>query len=202
MESWQKEYYDAWRELRDKKLKPLASLLDTLKVSPNLVTVSGIILMLLFNVSLSFLGSYAIIFVFTAVVLDMLDGVLARYQKIASPRGKLYDISADALNFCIFIFTLAQYEFIAWPIAITLIFISIISRIIRIIYHKKCDKNTKIFYPVVGFLPNFLSLTSYVLGILDILLNNGIISSQIWTAFVLILGIDAVRYLFKISRIK
>ncbi len=40
----------------------------------------------------------------TAVLLDGLDGVLARYQHISSDRGKFFDVMAD--NFSSFLFAL------------------------------------------------------------------------------------------------
>jgi len=200
MDAWQNRIYETWRRLRDRALGPIALIFDTLKVSPNMVTASGIVAMSLFVVFVRQRPSLALIFIFLAVICDMLDGVLARYQKLASPRGKLIDISADALNFCLFVLGLAWIGIIPLSITLSLIISSIISRILRVIYHQKSSQNPKIFYPIVGFLPNFIAQISYGLGILDILTKNGIISSQIWIGFVLILSGDSINYYLKIIK--
>lgn len=200
MDAWQNRIYETWRQLRDRALGPFALILDTLKVTPNMVTTSGIVAMSLFVVFVRQRPTLSLLFIFLAVACDMLDGVLARYQKIANPHGKLIDISADALNFCLFLFSLTRINILSLKIALVLIISSIISRILRVIYHQKSSKTPKIFYPVVGFLPNFIALTSYGLGILDILSKDGIINSQIWISFALVLSIDAIYHLLKIKQ--
>lgn len=198
MTPWQKKFYEISTQKRDKILHPVSWLLTKLQLSPNAITLCGIISMLFFVYFLPQNSNLALIFVFLTIFLDMLDGALARFQKTSSDRGKFIDVSADALNFSLFLFGLGRAGFINPSIITILIFSAIISRILRILYNSSDLPSDWLFRPVAGCLPNVVSFSCYFLFALEIFLDYAIITGQILFGFALILLIDSGRHFYKI----
>lgn len=198
MTPWQKKFYEISTQKRDKILRPVSWLLTKLRLSPNTITLSGIISMLFFVYFLPQNPRLALGFVFLTIFLDMLDGALARFQKISSDRGKFIDVSADALNFSLFLFGLGWAGFIDPSIITILIFSAIISRTLRILYNSSDFPSDWLFRPVAGCLPNVISFSCYFLFTLEIFLDYAIITGQIIFGFTIILLIDSGRHFYKI----
>lgn len=92
-----------WRK-SEQKLENLASWLSKNNISPNLITLIGLVLAML---GLNFLAMESYFLAFVCLVLnrlcDMLDGICAR-QKQITPFGAFFDIFADYTSYALFIF--------------------------------------------------------------------------------------------------
>ncbi len=200
MNKFQEKLYQKIITKRDKIMRPFTISLSLLKVSPNIVTASGIIFMILFAYFLETNPLWAANFLIISLILDSLDGALARYQGQANDRGKFIDISADVLNYFIFLggLTIAQ---IIEPLSLLLLaFFMLASKTLRVFINSKKYNSNWLFRPVAGFLPNLISYLSYIIIVLPIYFKYGIIQNQIFFIFALILIIDTIINFFQIIR--
>ena len=84
------------QRLRAVLLGPLLKLLTTLRIGPDTITlVSGAFGLAFVPLWLTHLKSWAIASIFTHILLDGLDGPVARHQNLASPRGSFTDTCTD-----------------------------------------------------------------------------------------------------------
>lgn len=99
-----------WRE---KLFLPLLKLLKSCKVTPNLLTfislLSGIGFCFTFGLALSLAKPLALSLLALHVLLDGLDGPLARHLKIASNRGSFTDSVSDQLIVALTTITMIHY---------------------------------------------------------------------------------------------
>lgn len=70
-----------------------------------------------------------------AIFLDLLDGPLARFQKICSDKGKFIDMFCDILVFSLFVLGLIYADLLIGLVGSILIFALIFSKIFRVIYN-------------------------------------------------------------------
>jgi len=92
-------------------LTPLARLLDRLGISPNAITVSGVLLSVCAGISLA-LGYWKVgtALIVVSGLMDGLDGLLARYSKKVTPFGAFLDSVLDRWSdSALFIGVLAWY---------------------------------------------------------------------------------------------
>jgi len=202
MNQWQKTFYEKFSQKRDKILKPILFILTKLKVSPNAVTLAGILSMLSFTFYLKNNAKLALIFIFFSVFFDSLDGALARYQSKNTDKGKFIDVSADCLNFFIFLLGLILANISNTFTFMPLAFFMLLSRTLRIYLNHFDYQSDWLFHPVAGFLPNLVSFTIYLLAILEIYLNYAILTSQLMFLFAIILIVDSIISFNKILQKK
>ena len=79
-------------DLRTKVFRPIAKFLDKIYITPNVVSITGLLVMIGFIYFININTYYALIFVAIHV---LLDGPLARYQNRSSNSGALLDIFVD-----------------------------------------------------------------------------------------------------------
>lgn len=89
---------EAGQRLRAVLLKPLLAVLSACRVTPDIVTLLAALCGIAFLPCL-LLGAprWGLCCLLVHVLLDGLDGPLARYQQVASPRGSFTDTCADQL---------------------------------------------------------------------------------------------------------
>lgn len=108
----EKKSVKKFSQFRDKAFLPIIKLLDSLKFTPDglsllsLLVLSGFIYFANKNIY------YALIFVAIHVIFDSLDGGLARYQKSASNKGAIFDIVVDQMAMVIGVLTLIYFSMI------------------------------------------------------------------------------------------
>ncbi|MCB1657802.1 MAG: CDP-alcohol phosphatidyltransferase family protein [Pseudomonadales bacterium] len=83
---------------RDKHLKSLLKALTSLNVSPNAITIIGVLLLAIAATLSKEYIFFVAIFLILYVAFDGIDGPLARYQSKAHTGGALIDISADQMG--------------------------------------------------------------------------------------------------------
>ncbi len=98
-----------WKEQGRRLARPLVLVLDRLGVTPDVVTVTGLLLSLWAGwiVARGSLATGALVLA-VGSLLDMLDGGLARLQGRSSPRGAFLDSNVDRLS------EAAVYTGLAW----------------------------------------------------------------------------------------
>lgn len=114
-------WYNWFTKTRDELLHRPVVLLDRFGFKPNVVSLLGVVWMLFFVVSFSYLSKAALIFLFFSIAADFLDGSLARFQKTASDLGRLVDLVSDSLCFSIFITSLFFNHWLSWLLTSELI---------------------------------------------------------------------------------
>ncbi len=98
----------AWDKARTTALRPLLRLLTRLGVSPGAVTALGLALGLVGAANLPDEPAWGVAYLALHLVLDGLDGPLARWQQRATSAGALWDMTADLLVVLAVTLTLAE----------------------------------------------------------------------------------------------
>lgn len=191
MNKFQEKFYKNWSDLRDELLSPIVFLLSKLKIKPNHVTLAGVFSMLAFVFFIPNRTSLSILFIILSVFFDMLDGALARYQKVSSDKGKFIDVCADCINFFLFLAGLSLINLIPPFVLLSLGFLMLLSRVFRILLNSFNYKSDWLFRPVAGFLPNLFGLVAYLLFIISTVFDSYIIMNQLFLLFTIILIIDS-----------
>ena len=171
---------DAVRKYSRKFLEPLARLISTTGVSPNVISVIGFLLMVGVAIVLAngylFLGGILIIF---AGIFDALDGMLARMMESTSRFGAFLDSTLDRFSEAIiylglFIYFLGQNQ----QVELILIYATVVGSLMVSYARARAEgigvplkegmftRFERIFLLVVGLLLNQVTLALWVLAIL------------------------------------
>ena len=171
---------DAVRKYSRKFLEPLARLISTTGVSPNVISVIGFLLMVGVAIVLAngylFLGGILIIF---AGIFDALDGMLARMMESTSRFGAFLDSTLDRFSEAIiylglFIYYLGQNQ----QVELVLIYATVVGSLMVSYARARAEgigvplkegmftRFERIFLLVVGLLLNQVTLVLWILAIL------------------------------------
>ncbi len=85
----------AWQRVRQTLLLPLAAVLDTLHITPDMLSWSSVALGAAFFFVARLRFDLAFWLLVASVLLDTLDGVLARYRRASSAKGSFTDTFCD-----------------------------------------------------------------------------------------------------------
>lgn len=187
--------YHAFARLRDIALAPLSSLLTHARINPNMVSLFGVIMALLFAILIRRHHLLATICLALAILADLVDGPLARHQATASDRGKVIDMVSDTSTFAIVVIGLIYANFLSGALGLTYLASMLISKILRIIYHTDYLTTDWLFRPVAGFLPGLFVTVTYVLTLLSFFTAQDILFFPL-TVFTIVLTADALLYYF------
>jgi len=192
---------------RDWVFAPLIKLLALMSIPPAAISYLSVLFMLGFIASIFFLNFYwGAAFVILAMLMDALDGGLARYIKKGSDRGKFIDVVCDGLVFTLFVLGLGILGAVPWLWVSLVIYFMLSSRVFRGIYHSKYFKSKWKFKAVIGYIPMVISAVTYIAFLLAVLV-------PFWTQFILwyffnlgfiaisiILIIDSIMFYFKVLK--
>lgn len=200
MNKFQEELYQKITIKRDKIMRPFSIILSRLKITPNLITATGVLFMLGFVYFLPAKPIWAVNCIIFSILCDLLDGSLARYQKINSDQGKFIDVSADALNYFIFLCGLAITEKIIPLTLLVLAFFMLLSKIFRIFLNSNKYNSDWIFRSVAGFIPNLIAGLSYAYIIFSFYFEFNNLQNQIFFIFAIVLIGDSITNFLKILK--
>lgn len=191
MNKSEEKIYYRFSKLRTNMFQPLAKLLTKLHIGPDLLSYKGMLLMVLFI----FVASHSLVLGFWLIVcrmlIDTIDGPLARYQNTGSDRGKFIDVLMDQLGFAMFIFGIIKLGLISGLVgAVYLYFVALVT-ILMIIRNSFNRHSDWLFFASAGAFPYLMIYVSYALfGFYAFGGNNYLaISSKI---FIILLVIKAV----------
>ncbi len=190
-----KGLYIYLRKKRDQIFNPIVKSLHQAGVKANWLSYTGVFLTIsgYYVIDSSLLT--AILIVFVAKILDMLDGPLARHAGHTTKHGATIDIVCDQIVFFITMLALIKIGLINVLLGGTLIFLIFTSKILRSFYNKTYqqfeNKYKDLLLPIiVTAIPYFTAIAHYITGIpnYDVLFG----------CLAIILLFDIVYYLYKI----
>lgn len=149
------EVYDRSVRVRWLLFRPLVVILVRLGVTANLVSYASPLAMLPFVFVARDHPWIGIACIATSILLDMNDGLVARYRGTASDKGKLVDMVCDNLSFTVFMVGLVNHDLIAAVPGVLLTYSMLLSKVLRSITHAYYLDSDWFFRAVAGFLPNF-----------------------------------------------
>jgi phosphatidylglycerophosphate synthase len=162
--------YHKSANFRDIFFRPLVVGLGALKITPNGLTFFGIAVMLLYVFLMHYSNTrMAALCLISSVVLDSLDGVLARYLKMSSDRGKFLDVMADNFNSFLFVLGLATTHLVNPLIMIAYVYFMLLGKTYKVYLNSFNYQSDWLFRAVAGFFTNFINYFSYALFVFSIL---------------------------------
>ena len=150
--------------------RPLAVVLNALGVRPAWVTYAGVALMVafVFVIRESPMAALVLMLVY-ALVLDCLDGSLARLRGTASDRGKFQDVLADNVSFFLFLAGIAYAGLVSGIVALVFACIMSIEMVLAIIKKSPHLASDWIFRPQAGPFQGTLRQLSYLVFLIYVL---------------------------------
>ena len=167
--SFEEKMYYAVRNIRDPLLKPIIKTFILLGFSPAWVSYLGIISMLLCIFCMRSNLYLSLIFLGLALLMDVLDGCLARALHVASDRGKFIDVLVDNINFTIFSIGLLNVFLVSPLTTVLYVYCMLLVKILMILKKNITKKTDWIIKPMVGAYPNIFVYSSYSLFALYVL---------------------------------
>jgi len=98
--------FGVWRQ---KIFQPLLVLIDKTCITPDMLSVLGILVMLLLPLGFLYSPAYLILAYLLHLFLDGIDGALARYKGISSQRGAYLDVVVDHASLVATVLTLQWF---------------------------------------------------------------------------------------------
>lgn len=164
-----KDSIDVWKT---KLLEPLVRVLAWLNVSPNFLTLCGVLCMVGFAFFIVHDEKIAVVFLITSVIFDQLDGALSRYTAKASDKGKFIDATADSVGFMLFMLGVVHAGRVDLTSGFLIVYFLLLLKIFIIFtqsINSKTNWHIHLFTGLWIFLPVALS---YLLFIIDVLFNQ------------------------------
>ncbi|USN45622.1 MAG: CDP-alcohol phosphatidyltransferase family protein [Candidatus Woesearchaeota archaeon] len=184
---------------RTKLFAPLSFIVTKLHITPNHLTLLGILFFLLFACFARTRPTIALLFLIIGYLLDLMDGSLARYQNVTSDRGKFIDMVADSLNFTLFTIGLVFANLLSGFIGMIAVYVMAASKLFRSIYHAQLLPSSWRFHAVAGTVPNIFVGLGY-LSFLFYVLTSTLVFFELYLLLVFMLAIDALLFFFRILK--
>jgi len=107
--SSEQQIMEAFQKKKDVLLRPLLEVLVRLRVKPAQVTFWSFMSIFGFVLFYNNFAGWALTFIVLGIILDLVDGSLARFSVVDSKSGALLDTAADNLGFFIVVLTLIYF---------------------------------------------------------------------------------------------
>lgn len=157
--------YEKVRVWRDKLFSPLVATLRHLHITPTVVSVGGIVGMSLAAYLIGRAPLLGTLLVIAVLLLDIVDGPLARQTNQASDKGKFIDITSDNATFVIYVTGLVAYGFLGGVAGIALVYTISASTVMRVLRINPFFTSDWHFHPVAGSFPVLVRSTMYLSGL-------------------------------------
>ena len=183
------------QDLRTLLLRPLLRLLDGLHIHPNHITIFGLLVGLgIF--ALLLVGRYqtAAILILFAVLVDGIDGSLARFQGSASDRGKFLDMNVDSYVATLLILGLMHQSLISPLIGGVLIYLMVLGLVYSTILDALHHKSDWLFHTRAGFMAQWPKFTYYGLFVLFAFTSIDVLEESAFLFIFYLLIVDALRF--------
>jgi len=165
VETFSKRFYLKSQRIRDKLFRSILILLTKINVSPSLLSNLKIIVFLPYIILASTNLKLAFLFFFLAVLVDLFDGPLARFQKKNSDKGKFLDVFGDFTIYLIIILSLFYLNLMNNNILIYHLFIFPVIAILSVIKKQELVKTDWIIKPAPELIGHIIFLFSLFLFI-------------------------------------
>lgn len=163
MNKSEEKIYYKFSGLRTDFFRPISKTLTFFHITPDILSYKGLLLMVAFI----FVAGHSLVWGFWLIVsrmlLDILDGPLARYQKSGSDRGKFIDVLMDQLGFAMFIFGVIKLGLVSGLIGAIYLYFIVLVTILMIMKNSFKHKSDWLFFASAGAFPYTLMYFSYIL---------------------------------------
>lgn len=168
----------AFGRWRGRAVQPLLQLLTKWRVSPDALSICGLVAILLLPLGFTQSPVYLIVAYALHIFFDGIDGALARYQKITSARGSYLDVVVDHAALLVTVLTLQWFGVgeAFWALLYTACYLLIVVHFVAM--------------NAWGTPPPFpVFRTKFLLFILVVLWGYGVIDTSMFNLFFQIVGI-------------
>lgn len=138
-----------FRKFREKILKPFLKLLYKDHITANYITNFRLILAIAFFLIFNRYRTASLLVISIALLLDLLDGPIARYEHFSSDRGKFLDMVVDSISYLTIIFTFAYFNVNSVLIAVHAVAINY-AYLFAIIKKNELKKSDWIIHPTAN----------------------------------------------------
>lgn len=193
------EVYDRSVRIRWFLFRPLVVVLARIGVTANLVSYASPLAMFPFVFVARDHPWLGLACIASSIVLDMNDGLVARYRGTASDKGKFVDMVCDNLSFTVFMIGILNLDLIAAVPGALLTYTMLLSKVLRSVTHAYYLDSDWFFRAVAGFLPNFAVGCAY--GLYAVWAATGAnYLSEAGYALGAVLAADSVLFFVRIQR--
>ena len=176
------------KESRSVLFKPILSILTKLGINSNHISFLGLIfsfIMFYFLIKNQVINS--LIFFILILLVDGIDGSLARYQEKTTDKGKFFDMVVDSIVATLLVLGLMILDQINYLNGALFIYLMLLAIIFAIMINSKHYKTDWLFHARAGFfahLPKNIFYVFFVLWVLGIanFINSWVIVSNIFLA--------------------
>lgn len=201
MDPREEKIYVTLASARTKLFKPINKLLTDLGVSADMLSYLGVLVMMGFIFALPNNLMLAFWLLFARMIIDIMDGPLARFQNTDSDRGKFVDVLMDNLAFALFIFGVVRSGLIHGLSGSVYLFTTELVVVLMIIRYNLKHKSDWFFYASAGSYPyNFIYAIYLVFAIYAFGGNNYLTGAA--QIFSLLLILKAARDYWAIQQAK
>lgn len=192
MDPREEKIYSTLVAIRTSFFKPANRLLTAIGVNADILSYLGVLVMVGYIFALPDNLMLAFWLLFVRMIIDIMDGPLARFQHTDSDRGKFVDVLMDNLAFALFIFGIVRSGLLDGLTGSIYLFATELVVLLMIIRYNFKHKSDWYFYASAGSYPynfiyaSYLLFTVYAFGG-----NNYLIGSA--QIFSVLLGLKAAK---------
>lgn len=157
----EEKIYSTLATIRTTFFRPINMLFTALGVKADMLSYFGVLVMAGFIFALPDHLMLAFWLLFARMMIDIMDGPLARHQKSDSDRGKFVDVLMDNLSFALFIFGIVRAGLMAGLTGSIYLFVTELVVVLMIIIYNFRHKSEWFFYASAGSFPYNLIYASY-----------------------------------------
>lgn len=144
-------------------LRPLIKLLTSLGISADMVSYTGVLLMVVFIFVVKGHPVAGFWLLAARIFADILDGPMARDQKTDSDRGKFVDVLMDNLGFALYVFGIVYASLVSGITGSVYLFATELVILLMVIRFNFKHKSNWLFYASAGSYPYNFVYASYLL---------------------------------------
>jgi len=192
-EQWEDKIYYASRRLREPLLRPVVRVFALFRFTPEAVAYLGIFFVVLSIYFLKESLEVSLCFLAVALLMDLLDGSLARYSGIESDSGKFVDVLVDNVIFTLFVAGLVWAGFLSGLVATLYVYFMLLAKVL-IVFKRNIitgNRGDWLINPKVGAFPNVFVYLSYIIFAFQVFFGFNYYD-LIFSAFSLLLALRAV----------
>jgi len=143
----------------------------------------------------------AVLFMVLSLMMDWLDGSLARYLKKSSDRGKFTDVVVDTTSYMIFVAGLAMAGFVSAGVGVIYGFVLVSARLFITLHRSYGKKTNWLIKPIAGFWYNAFAYLPHLFFVLYAF--SGINYVEVVVSFVaLVFAVMSAVFFVRVRRLK
>lgn len=159
----ERRIYDLRIKLLETPLRPIIKLLTFMGIGADAISYTGVAVMFAFVLVVPHNPVAGFWLLFARMLLDVIDGPLARYQKTDSDRGKFVDVLMDNTGFALFILGVTRVGLMHGSSAVAYLFLTELVVVLMIIRYNFKHRSDWFFQASAGSFPYNFEALSYLI---------------------------------------